>query len=194
MSSTYSRQFSCPLCALKAWLIQVLNLQEQSPVPEPFFESLVKVAKGRGLVPPDYHFWLDAKQGTVLQPQHIERLPIGSEIPAFQFAAEICATCGTVYAARLERATAKRTVQRARTMPQGQTLKIPCHEINLQIDRLANTPGAQGRHLQGVRHEVHRKIAVTVCNPNRVHVVNVNDNRCNHLGVYIGNHHTLRND
>ena len=76
---------------------------------ERFFENLGKAVKGRGLAPANalFAYQVDAEK-IPIPPQMVERLPIGSELPAYSVATDICTGCGTVYAVLLRRFSVKR--------------------------------------------------------------------------------------
>lgn len=100
-----------------------------------FFETIVKEMKERGIAEEKWNFFLDMKIGPVANQQMIDRLPIGSEIPGYNFATDICADCGCIYAVILERKTVKKGLnpvqfqpnraQRRAGLQEGQRFKLP---------------------------------------------------------------------
>ncbi len=125
MENNSAKDFECPVCSLKKWLIEVLGLKEAPPkTTERFHEELGKALKGRGLAPPNFKLFLQFKQGVVSLPPQVEaRVPIGAEVPAYAYATDICTGCGTIYAVMIQRATAKKEAGRPKV--DIATLKIP---------------------------------------------------------------------
>jgi len=84
---------------------------------ERFFEQLANELKERGIARPDWSFHLDLKRGVVLDPAKEASIPIGSELPGFEFATDICIKCGCIYATELLRVDAKITLAQAPRLP-----------------------------------------------------------------------------
>ena len=103
MKEDFVKDYECPVCALKAWLIDKLELKESLPDKLPFFESIVQEMKLKGLCEPNWNFVYDIKQGGVVNEDMLKKAASGTEFPAYNLATEICATCGTVYAKHLSR-------------------------------------------------------------------------------------------
>lgn len=108
MDKKFSRDYECPVCSLKAWLIKVLGLKEEGSEKLPFFSTIVQEMKLNGLCPPDWGFAYDAKRGGVCSEDMLKSAPIGCELPAYDLQTEICAVCGTVYAKHLARGAIKK--------------------------------------------------------------------------------------
>ncbi len=82
-----SKRFDhCPLCESK----------------ERFFEMMGNELKLRGIAKPEVGFYLDMKSGAMGNKEMINRLPIGSELPGFSYATDICMKCGLIYAVRID--------------------------------------------------------------------------------------------
>lgn len=86
-----------------------------------FFESIANELKQRGLAQKGWNFALDSKQGVVGSKQMMDNLPIGSELPTFQFETDICTDicmeCGNIYATKFIRGQAKRGLDRSKQPP-----------------------------------------------------------------------------
>jgi len=105
----YSKEFKCPVCELKAWLIVILKIDEPYLPPlEGFFEGIVKEMKESGMVKGDWAFSLDSKEGPVADDRLLGSLPIGSEIPGYGFVTDICPECGCIYTRMLRRRVMKK--------------------------------------------------------------------------------------
>lgn len=87
-----------------------------------FFEELATELKLRGIARPEWNFSLDGKTGVLADVAKIQSIPIGAELPGYDYATDICMECGLIYATRIRRFSAKRTVDPAKTMP---SLNIP---------------------------------------------------------------------
>ncbi len=108
MDTDFSKEFKeCPNCKST----------------ERFFEELNKALKGRGLVPPEHRLYLEVKQNAPISKQVLERLPIGSEIPGFAYATDICTGCGTIYTVALQRVEMKKGIQTSRIIPPKITME-----------------------------------------------------------------------
>lgn len=82
-----SKRFDqCPVCESK----------------ERFFEQMGNELKLRGILKPEIGVFMDMKSGTIGNKEMINRLPIGSELPGFAYATDICIKCGLIYAVRIE--------------------------------------------------------------------------------------------
>jgi hypothetical protein len=66
-----------------------------------FFETLGNNMKERGLTRPKWLMAYDAKSGVVVDKLTEERIPFGSDVPAFSIFTDICLDCGCVYATML---------------------------------------------------------------------------------------------
>lgn len=101
------KTFTCPVCALKVWLIGVLKLSDPLPKSTAFFDSLMNEMKMRGLARPELKFGLDGKPGMVIDTERTALIPIGAEVPGFDYMTDICTECGCVYATYIKRTTIK---------------------------------------------------------------------------------------
>jgi hypothetical protein len=101
------KEFECPVCSLKRWLIEVLGLKDAPPkTTDRLFGDIAKELKTRGIMPKDKDLYKEVNQDVPI-PDHVKaRIPIGSEMPAFAFVADICTECGTQYAVKVQRLTA----------------------------------------------------------------------------------------
>lgn len=84
---------------------------------EQFFAGIVRELKERGVVDQGWSFYLDAKQGVVFDPKKEAGLLVGSEVPGYSFATDICANCGCIYVVRLQRMTAKKGIAPVQILP-----------------------------------------------------------------------------
>jgi len=82
-----------------------------------FFESMANELKDRGVVRKEWAFYLDIKQGVVMDKVKEQRLIIGSQVPAYTYATDICMDCGCVYAMFIERSNATKSIEPATNMP-----------------------------------------------------------------------------
>ena len=82
-----------------------------------FFETMTKELKERGLAGEDFNFRLDAKRGVVADPKRQASILIGTSLPAFEFATDICENCGTIYVVKLQRLTAHQTLTPVDRLP-----------------------------------------------------------------------------
>lgn len=108
MEKNFSKEYECPVCALKAWLIERLELVDEIPDDVPFFQSIVNEMKLSGLCSHDWQFFYDAKQGVVADQAILNQTPLDKMLPAYSLKTEICATCGTIYAKKLTRGSARK--------------------------------------------------------------------------------------
>ncbi len=54
--------------------------------------------------------YLDVKQGVVVDQAKEAAIPIGSEMPLFNFKTDICMNCGCVYALDITRGSVKKSI------------------------------------------------------------------------------------
>lgn len=73
-----------------------------------FFEQMADEMKERGLARPEWHFRYDMRDGIVVDPQKVASIPIGSEVPQYGFATDICIDCGCIYAIDIVRTNSKK--------------------------------------------------------------------------------------
>jgi len=66
-----------------------------------FVQTLVEIAKDRGLARENWKMFFDSRRGYVLDQNRVILMPIGSKVPAFQIATDICMECGCIYAVGL---------------------------------------------------------------------------------------------
>ena len=99
-----------------------------------FFGAIVKQLKEEGKVNPDWNFYLDMKQGVVMEPQQAQLLPIGAEMPGYYFATDICANCGNIYVVKLARASVKKAMAAA-------PLILPNRADRRRMEREGPPPG-----------------------------------------------------
>ena len=129
MDKDFVKDYDCPACALKAWLIDTLGLKESLPEKLPFFESIVQEMKLKGLCEPDWNFFYDAKRGGVADDDMLKKAAPFSEFPAYNLVIEICATCGAVYAKHLSRGKIRK--QPDLTLPNRQMRRHPPGAMHL---------------------------------------------------------------
>ena len=98
------------------------------------FEQMGKEIIERGLSKEDMKFYYDMKSNALANQDILNKLPIGSEIPAFAIATDICLDCGCIYAVRLERTNAKKGLAPVQFRPN-------------RAQRRAGMGGGQGFHL-----------------------------------------------
>ena len=75
-----------------------------------FCEQLAKEMKERGLARLEWRYSYDVREGVVIDPTKQAQIPIGSVIPGFHIALDICMDCGALYAIELIRLDAKVSV------------------------------------------------------------------------------------
>lgn len=93
-----------------------------------FVEEMANEVKAKGWMSPFFNFCAHVIQGIVREdnPQIEAKIPIGSTIPVFVIPLEVCLDCGCLYAIKLVRAEAKKTV------PLGPQMKIPPGSLNIK--------------------------------------------------------------
>lgn len=92
MDNDFQRDFTkCPVCESE----------------DRFLEQLGNELKERGLARPEWNMRWDFRQGVVVDQQKSAATPIGSELPGFEVATDICMNCGCVYATILKRLSGK---------------------------------------------------------------------------------------
>lgn len=77
---------------------------------EPFFGMITEELKKRGIVDKDWQFYLDCKSGAVMQPGKEQLLPVGSEVPGYFYATDICSNCGKINVVKIQRLTLKKSI------------------------------------------------------------------------------------
>ncbi len=77
---------------------------------ERFFEELVKEVKERGIARKEWNMHLVVGSGVVVDPAKQDLIPIGSEVPSFGYATDICMVCGCIYAVGISRSNVKKSV------------------------------------------------------------------------------------
>lgn len=129
------KEFECPVCSLKRWLIEMLGLKEAPPkTTERLLGGIAEELKSRGIMPKERELYKEVHDGVPIPPEVQKTLPVGSEMPAYAYVSDICTECGAYYAVKLQRMTA----------PAGQTpTQAP---PRLDIARL---------HLPGMDHPRH---------------------------------------
>lgn len=75
-----------------------------------FFETLAREAIKNKTAREEWMFFYDQKQGPILDRLKDPMLPIGTEIPGFYIATDICMNCGCVYAIRIESRPLKKSI------------------------------------------------------------------------------------
>lgn len=75
-----------------------------------FFEQLGKEIKERGIAREEWNMHLDVKSGVVVDQAKEAAIPIGSEVPSYGFATDICMDCGCIYAIGISRGNVKKQV------------------------------------------------------------------------------------
>ena len=101
----FNKTYNCPICELKAWLIQRLEFVEKPPpILDGFFKQLGDEVKSRGFTRGgEWKFCLDTRAGHVVDDQTSDKIPIGTELPVYGVMTDICPACGTVYATNMVR-------------------------------------------------------------------------------------------
>jgi len=95
MDKDFSKVFnSCPACGST----------------ERFLESLANELKERGIARKEWNITFDHREGAVVDPAKEAAIPIGSEVPIYVIDTDICLNCGCVYAIRLGRGMARKTI------------------------------------------------------------------------------------
>jgi len=69
---------------------------------ETFMNEVSELLKKKGWVKPEMKAFFDIKEGTLIDPSRLATIPVGSNIPGFQIASDICVQCGTFYAKSLK--------------------------------------------------------------------------------------------
>ena len=75
--------------------------------PDRFMESLGQELKDRKIANDKLQTFFSQVQGTLLDQRMTDRIPIGSSLPGFIVATDICTECGTIYAVKLIRTEGK---------------------------------------------------------------------------------------
>ena len=83
---------------------------------ELFLGGIAAELKERGVVDKEWNFYYDQRQGVVMQPNKDLALPIGSEMPGYYFATDICSNCGCIYVVKLQRLNLKKSLAPAQMM------------------------------------------------------------------------------
>jgi len=99
----------------------------------PYFQMIAEELKEAGRVPDGWNFYLDKKQGIVFPPDRLAVLPIGAEVPGFQFMTDICSECGCIYCVKLVSTVAKKSIQPVQVVP-------PNRAERRRIERECYTP------------------------------------------------------
>lgn len=113
MEKNYHKSFTkCPVCKLREELAEILGRPDLKlgNGQDRFLEQLGEELKARGLARPEWSFHLDVKQGTVVDPAREAAIPIGSEVPAYGIATDICMDCGCIYAIDIARKDVKKGI------------------------------------------------------------------------------------
>ena len=101
MEKDFHRQFSkCPSCGSE----------------DRFLEQLGNELKVRGLAREEWAFHMDVKSGPVIDRQKEASIPIGSEVPTYNFITDICMDCGCIYAVDIARGDVKKSIAPAPPM------------------------------------------------------------------------------
>ena len=82
-----------------------------------FLEALANELKERGLAREDWNFHYDVRQGIVVDKAKAEAIPVGSEIPGYGVATDICMNCGCLYAVDITRIGGKKSILPVQQMP-----------------------------------------------------------------------------
>lgn len=75
--------------------------------PDRFMEQLGQELKDRKLFKEEMRAYYEVKQGTLLDQSRVAFIPLGSMLPGFHIATDICMKCGTIYAVELVRTEGK---------------------------------------------------------------------------------------
>ena len=92
MDKDFHKKFSkCPSCGSE----------------DRFLEQLGNELKERKLARDEWNMRWDFRQGVVADQAKAKSIPIGSELPGFEVATDICMNCGCMYATSLTRISGK---------------------------------------------------------------------------------------
>lgn len=76
-----------------------------------FFAGLAQRVKDKGYGRPEWDFYLDIKQGIVMDKTQEAKILIGSTMPTFKFGTDICSHCGCVFARFIEDGEAEKQLK-----------------------------------------------------------------------------------
>ncbi len=100
--------FDCPVCSLKELLATLIEGLESKGLPAPFTKAMADMVKTQGWMRPDTTFYLNIWEDAVYDKAWFNKIPNGSEVPAYHVYLSVCSGCGCIYAAKLEKSTAVR--------------------------------------------------------------------------------------
>ena len=124
MDEVFSKTFTkCPVCELKAWLMEMLEVGGEKPSGTNFFfDQLSQEAVKRGLAKEGWKLVMELKEGAAIDPNRAVILPIGAKVPAYGVMTDVCMDCGTVFALKLQKGQS--------LVQMGKTPKIPPFQNN----------------------------------------------------------------
>ncbi len=82
-----------------------------------FGESLAKELKDKGWAGDDFTYCLGIYTTPVVDKRFDSKIPIGSSVPVMIVHTDTCTDCGTIYAVRIGRSEAKKSLAPAQPMP-----------------------------------------------------------------------------
>ena len=93
-----------------------------------FVEGLADEVKDKGWMRPDLNFFANIINGIVREntAQMEQKIPIGSKVPSYVICLDACVDCGCIYAVKLSRGEAQKTV------PLGPNMKIPPGALHIK--------------------------------------------------------------
>ncbi len=75
-----------------------------------FGEQLTNEMKGKGWARKEFEFCLQIHQSAVVDQTQLAKIPIGSKIPGLAVHTDVCMECGTIYATKIMRREAIKSV------------------------------------------------------------------------------------
>lgn len=120
----------CPVCKLREELAKILGKPELAigDGAGRFVEELSNEVKSKGWMRPELNFYAQMLRGIVRDgsPEIEAKIPIGSTIPTYNICFDVCADCGCLYAVKLVRGEAKKT------LPPTSQMQIPPGSLNIK--------------------------------------------------------------
>ncbi|KKN15521.1 hypothetical protein LCGC14_0985120 [marine sediment metagenome] len=118
MNANEIKEFDCPVCSLKRWLIEVLGLKETAPkANQRLHDEAASALIGRSLIPLGNTLSMNSYEGVPLPKEVVERLLIGAELPGLGYVTDICTECGAIYAKKVRRFVGKKGITTAKMAP-----------------------------------------------------------------------------
>lgn len=111
MEHEFEKKFpKCPVCKFREEIAEILGKPELalSDGKNAFCGQMGEEMKERGLARPEWNFHLDLTKGIVVDRNKESSIPIGSKVPAYGIATDICLDCGCIYATNLIRNNEKK--------------------------------------------------------------------------------------